>query len=715
MKVALVTTEFFPFRGGGIGTYCESITRALVDKGHEVHVITSVPGPQTVYGATVHRCPIPYYTPGEFSPAKFAKSDIGQGDENYLASYCWAIEISKIVDQYGIEVIECQECMAPMFYYLYHRILDPDVRHVPVITHLHTPNYEIALWDRRPMESPAMHTIRFMEDFTIRMSDAILSPSRFLASHVSGRLSGIEQQVEVIPYPSFENEAYPDSRINSVGKELLFVGRLEHRKGIEILVRALAIIMVRYGDVRARFIGKSTHSHVYGIQYRQWIQEQLQTFPDRIVFDGLLGRKDILERMHSANCVIIPSIGENFPNVCMEAMLSGSLIIAADSGGMGEMMGDDCGYLFKGSDVDSLVSVIEDVLALPDHVISEKRQRARTKIREYCDIDRISELRIKHYTKVIAAAAAGNRPSQLSAIHFGGYEEERQKDIATIRTVTAVVTSDGTSLSSKTIESLTGSRRQPDEILIVHYGVGPNKSDIQFSIDKLPVPARIIKIVGSDIATIRNFALKNVQTDALFFMGTTDVIDPDYIGGTIAILDRQPAAGYVQTWVKCLNHDSTPVPPFLPFFLYNHCFVNSLGMFRISALRETGGFPAGMNFHYLDWQVVLSLLKTGWITLVMDRVLAEADLPDAVHREQIDVLSGNIMYEQLVMRNQELFLKYRQEVILTAGSLLATRGVYLNNRLSILERKLLGIYRKIRNNVEKNVAKVPYLRRMVNR
>ena len=62
MRICLVSREFAPYYGAGIGTYLASVTRALSRAGHEVHVLTAKlpPGdhvltivPRTADGAEV--------------------------------------------------------------------------------------------------------------------------------------------------------------------------------------------------------------------------------------------------------------------------------------------------------------------------------------------------------------------------------------------------------------------------------------------------------------------------------------------------------------------------------------------------------------------------------------------------------------------------------------------------------------------------------------
>ena len=712
MKIALVTTEFYPFRGGGIGTYCESICRVLVEKGHEVHVITSVPGPERVFGAFVHRCKIPYNSPAELMPERFRKWELSLSDPNYLAAYCWADEIKKVVDKYDIEIIESQECMAPTFYFQYKQMLDPEGDKIPVIIHLHTPCHEIAIWDQRPLENPQMHMIRFMEDFSISMADAVISPSRFLADHVSNRLPDIKNKLDVIPYPLHEQSFEKiHADINKSTKEIVYAGRLEHRKGIETLVNALKKVLKEENTLKVRFIGKSMYSHVRGMQYADWIAGKLSEFADRIIFDGLIDRYQAMSKMHAADCVVIPSVGENFPNVCIEAMLCGSVIVASDSGGMAEMMGgEENGFLFEGSNVNSLVAALGRALALTDPERSRIREAATFRIKSYCNIEKIADQRTAHYRKIQAECESGKREKNFPVSIICGNTSEEIHDVKRIETVAAVILDDGKRPVEGTLDSVLQGSRIPDEILVLSYGVRRNQQTL-VQPDK-SVPIKQLWINSNDLSEIKNLALTNVDTDALFYLHTTNVIRKEFVDTSVNILNQYQEVGYLQSWVGSKKHVAVPIPPFMPFILYNNCFVTPVGMIRKQALEQINGFSEGFVFHYLDWHTVLSMMEKGWISVVLDEVLVETEKYDYESRRELEFEAGNLLYQRLVGKNKQLFDRYQNTLLVAAGSMISTSGIY---RLSANERTLLRMYRLARKEAENIMSKIPYLKNIVNR
>jgi len=86
--------------------------------------------------------------------------------------------------------------------------------------------------------------------------------------------------------------------------------------------------------------------------------------------------------MAAADVMVLPSrteIDEQFGRVNVEAMLSGTAIIASNSGGIPEVIGD-AGYIFQAGDVDDLLAKMMDSLDNPgtrEHQCQQGIRRAK--------------------------------------------------------------------------------------------------------------------------------------------------------------------------------------------------------------------------------------------------------------------------------------------------------------------------------------------------
>jgi glycosyltransferase involved in cell wall biosynthesis len=122
------------------------------------------------------------------------------------------------------------------------------------------------------------------------------------------------------------------------GQVVGFIGRLERRKGIETFIEAIPRIIKRIPQVRFRLIGGiGTHSRSH-LSYSDWAKDRLGLHKDKVEFVGTLPLHEMASAYKSVDVCVFPSVWENFPNVCLEAMSAGRAIVASESGGMREML-----------------------------------------------------------------------------------------------------------------------------------------------------------------------------------------------------------------------------------------------------------------------------------------------------------------------------------------------------------------------------------------
>jgi glycosyltransferase involved in cell wall biosynthesis len=80
---------------------------------------------------------------------------------------------------------------------------------------------------------------------------------------------------------------------------------------------------------------------------------------------GFLEGTAKMKELEQADVVVIPSLWDNFPMVCIEAMASSKVVVASKVGGLKEMISDGIdGFLVPAGDHRILASAIKDVLLM---------------------------------------------------------------------------------------------------------------------------------------------------------------------------------------------------------------------------------------------------------------------------------------------------------------------------------------------------------------
>jgi glycosyltransferase involved in cell wall biosynthesis len=138
----------------------------------------------------------------------------------------------------------------------------------------------------------------------------------------------IPNGLNVIDYKSLPvlgmfRSCYPET----LGKKIiLFFGRINFKKGLDILVRSFAKIAKARDDVHLVITGPDNEG--FGDKVRGWLKEQ--GILDRATFTGMLLDKEKLSVLRDADIFVLPSYSENFGISVIEAMACGIPVVISD-------------------------------------------------------------------------------------------------------------------------------------------------------------------------------------------------------------------------------------------------------------------------------------------------------------------------------------------------------------------------------------------------
>ena len=146
--------------------------------------------------------------------------------------------------------------------------------------------------------------------------------------------------------PNFVDVERPDEGPRSGA---LFVGRLSREKGIDVLLRAVAMLP----DLELTVVGDGP--------------ERAPEVPVRTRWLGALPHAEVIERMREAACLVLPSICfEGFPRTIVEAFACGLPVIASRLGPLPEIVEDSrTGLLFEAGSAEDLARCLRQVRDSP--------------------------------------------------------------------------------------------------------------------------------------------------------------------------------------------------------------------------------------------------------------------------------------------------------------------------------------------------------------
>ena len=207
--------------------------------------------------------------------------------------------------------------------------------------------------------------------------------------------------VHQVPYPYTPSPALLEIPAQTRTNCITYLGRLETRKGVVDLARAIPAVLRRHPGVRFRFVGPTDESPRPGMDMAQYLQELLKSHSESVEFTGGVPPSRIPEIMSQTDIAVFPSLWENFPCVCLEAMAAARAIVGSSAGGMLEMLdhGRAGRVVAPGSPRGLATALIELLDSTERRVALGETARARLN-REYT-ADRIGQVQEASYQRAI--------------------------------------------------------------------------------------------------------------------------------------------------------------------------------------------------------------------------------------------------------------------------------------------------------------------------
>ncbi|RMH19040.1 MAG: glycosyltransferase family 1 protein [Acidobacteria bacterium] len=164
---------------------------------------------------------------------------------------------------------------------------------------------------------------------------------------------------------------------------LLFVGRLRIRKGVEVLLEALAELRSAAGGAPATPPARLVIAGSGEQQAALAARAAQLGLDDAVRFLGRCDAGRVRRLLAAARALVVPSIYEGMPLVILEAMAEGVPVVASAVSGIPEVVIDgDCGWLVPPEDPPALAAALRQVLADPE-AARRRGERGRRRLAEH--------------------------------------------------------------------------------------------------------------------------------------------------------------------------------------------------------------------------------------------------------------------------------------------------------------------------------------------
>lgn len=376
MNIVFVSFELPPHNNvGGIGTYVYNMATLLFSLGHKVYVISAAPRDN-------------FFSEDLDLVTTFENKIIAVSDPDTFRLRALAV-FEELHKETPIDFIESPEAGACGL------LIKEKFPEIPLIVKLHssgsivgrsynahTPIYarikyvlgelikgkvDFGYWSRMDLN-------RFVDpEFKIyQISDITICPSNALIKRVRQYWGSENKTIHLIRNPYFGLKIPFEQLIKGKKKQICFVGKLTQPKGVIELAKALRGILRKFCDYNMVFVGRDESGIIRGKRVESLqleIGHILKDFEERVSFTGVLSGNDLNKVYRESLICVVPSQWENYPNVILEAMSFGCIVLGSNVGGIPEIINKTVGSTFKAGSYRDLARNLKSLLELDDKLM----------------------------------------------------------------------------------------------------------------------------------------------------------------------------------------------------------------------------------------------------------------------------------------------------------------------------------------------------------
>ncbi len=377
-----------------------------------------------------------------------------------------------------------------------------------------------------------------LERYALRYADALLSAGGDILGSYE-RFYGAEElaPARLVRHP-FAWSATPGSEAAATGPlRLLYLGRLERRKGVRELVDAL--LGLERTEWRLTMVGGDTETAPLGGSMRELLALEIAG-DERIELVEAVPREQVPALLDDHDALVVPSRWECWPYVALEALARGRPIVATPTGGLCELVVDGRnGWLTRDATVDGLAETIAPLVERPELARSEHDPDAARGL--FASLTDPEPIRAAYRELCEAKAGAGAPPASAEpplvsivipyfelAEHVG--EAVASADAQTHPRCELIIVNDG-------------SFRAEDEVLL--------ELEARYELTLVAQP-------NSGLGAARNLGIELSRGEYVLPLDADNMLEPEFVARCVQALEADPRIAYVGSWLRYIDERGEP-------------------------------------------------------------------------------------------------------------------------------------------------------------
>lgn len=331
---------------GGVARFMFDLASGFAERGHDVHLITMRSGPSEIEydnGLWIHHLGAEEVIEGprgQTAAAGVLDMRSGPGKMNCAWAKAAHAEVLRLRQDRFIDLVVAPAWDQEGLYCA----LD---RRLTTVISMNTTFKTFAEIERKGLDGDTLREVTALEATYLRLASAIHANSNATAQHVEVAFGlprpppgmivghGCRDAADTSLSRAAEHRRQPGGTVT-----VLYVSRLERRKGTDIFMAALSPLLKACPTVKVRVVGRDSYAGDASRSYLSNFAADHPDLSDKVSFLGQVSDAELAREYEQADIFCVPSRYESFGIIYVEAMRYSLPVVAAGVGGIPDIVVD---------------------------------------------------------------------------------------------------------------------------------------------------------------------------------------------------------------------------------------------------------------------------------------------------------------------------------------------------------------------------------------
>jgi len=392
LRIAFATPEFVTedHFDGGLANYLNRTSKSLAQLGHDIHIVTLSTKNEDEFdheGVMVHRVMLKpaWHTFNRLTRYSFPTTLhwLNFSTQTYR-------KLKQLHHRKPFDVIQYPNYSSCGLFSI------PLLRTAHVVRASSQPG-----WNRFINRNVDSALTEHLEALQYKLTRNVLAPSRAIQQMLVTTSNAREARLIRTPF-YVETREWDTTVYDQFFKDkkyVLYFGRFQLQKGFHTLAQALPRFLNQCPDAYVALVGRDTETSLAS-SMAAFARAQCNNSADRLMIMENLPHRQLYPVIAGAHLVVLPSLIDNLPNACLEAMGLGKVVIGTTGTSFEELIVDGVnGFLVPPDDSQALA--VKMIAAWTEPRLGEMSSAARERVLEFAPEKTIPSL-LDYYSEVLS-------------------------------------------------------------------------------------------------------------------------------------------------------------------------------------------------------------------------------------------------------------------------------------------------------------------------